>query len=73
MLHFNPDKIKACIGHGAVDLRIRGIDGPAHDLLSLDEFAFNGVVNLNLLSGRGRPGVEPCYGEDEGGEELSTS
>ena len=69
MLHFNPDKIKASIGHGAVDLRIRGIHGSAHDLLPRDEFAFNGVVNSNLLSSRGRPGVEPCCGVDEGGEE----
>ena len=70
MLHFDPDKIEACISHGTVYLRIRGIDGAANDLLTRDEFAFNGVVNSNFLRGRGRPGVEQCCGENEGGEET---
>ena len=69
MLHFDPDKVEARISHGTVYFRIRSIDGAANDLLTRDEFAFNGVVNSNLLSSRGRPGVEPCCGEDEGGEE----
>ena len=69
MLHFDPNKIEARISHGTVYLRIRGIDGAANDLLTRDEFAFNGVVNSNFLSGRGRPSLEQCCGENEGVEE----
>ena len=69
MLHFDPDKIEACTSHGTVYLRIRGIDGAANDLLTRNEFAFNGVVDSKTLSGRGRPGVEQRCGENEGGEE----
>ena len=69
MLHFDPDKIEARISHGTVYLRIRGIDGATNDLLTRYEFAFNGVVNSNFLSGCGRPCMEQYCGESEGWEE----